>query len=170
MFCDRCGAPLQPNQRFCGQCGRDFAGTLAQAQFGPNRVQEHLRFIAILWLALSVINAIAGAVLLILGNTLFPHLRELSPTTPPDVPVGFLSSLFCFLGGLVLIKAALGFLAGWGLLQRERWARTLTLVLSFLALLNIPLGTALGVYSLWVLLPEKSEREYQQEVARAVTA
>jgi hypothetical protein len=169
MFCDRCGAPLQPNQRFCGQCGRDFVGPVSATQFGPNRVQEHLRFIAILWLALSVINAIGGAVLLILGNTLFPHLHEFAPT-PPDVPVGFLSSLFCFLGSAILIKAALGFLAGWGLLRRERWARMLTMVLSFLALLNIPLGTALGVYSLWVLLPQQSERDYEQEVARAVVA
>jgi hypothetical protein len=34
--------------------------------------------------------------------------------------------------------------AGWGLLRREPWARVLTIVLSFLALFHIPLGTALG--------------------------
>lgn len=169
MFCDRCGTAVQPDQRFCSNCGRNFTGAATQYRSGPNRVQEHIRFIAILWLALSVINAIAGGVLLILGNTLFPHIREL-PGAPPDIPAGFLSSLFCTLGVVVLIKAGAGFLAGWGLLQRERWARTLTLVLSFLALLNIPLGTALGIYSLWVLLPEESEREYQAQVARAATA
>jgi hypothetical protein len=169
MFCDRCGAPVQPEQRFCSACGRDFSGAATQYRSGPNRVQEHLRFIGILWLALSVINAIGAAVLLIMGNVFFPHLREL-PNVPSDVPTGFLSSLFCFLGTVILLKAIAGFFAGWGLLQRERWARTLTLVLSFLALLNIPLGTALGVYSLWVLLPEQSEREYQAEVARAAIA
>jgi hypothetical protein len=169
MFCDRCGAAVQPEQRFCSNCGRDFTGVTTQYRSAPGRVQEHIRFIAILWLALSVINAIGGTVLLILGNVFFPHLHEL-PDVPSDVPTGFLSSLFCFLGTAILLKAITGFFAGWGLLQRERWARTLTLVLSFLALLNIPLGTALGVYSLWVLLPEQSEREYQQEVARAATA
>ena len=169
MFCDRCGAPLQPNQRFCGQCGRDFAGAAAAAQFGPNRVQEHLRFIGILWLALGVLSAVGAIVLLILGNALFPHLHEFAPV-PPDMPVGFLRSLFCFLGVAFLIKAALSLLAGYGLLQRESWARMLTMVLSFVALLNFPLGTALGIYSLWVLLPQQSEREYQQEVARAATA
>jgi hypothetical protein len=169
MYCDRCGAAVQAEQRFCSNCGRDFTGVATQYRSGPNRVQEHIRLVGILWLALSMINAIGGAVLLILGNTLFPHLNEL-PGTPSDIPTGFLSSLFCTLGILVLAKAAAGFFAGWGLLQRERWARTLTLVLSFLALLNIPLGTALGIYSLWVLLPEDSEREYRQEVARAATA
>jgi len=170
MFCDRCGAALQPDQRFCGQCGKDFAAVVRQqAAHGPNRVQEHIRFIAVLWLALAVIEIIGATVLLILGNVLFPHINEL-PGAPPDVPAGFLSSLFCAIGVAILIKAGASFLAGWGLLQRERWARILTLVLSFLALLNFPLGTALGVYSLWVLLPQESEREYEQEVARAPTA
>ncbi len=66
------------------------------------------------------------------------------------------------IGVAVLVKAAAGFFAGYGLLQRERWARLLTLVLSFLALFNLPFGTALGIYSLWVLFPAESEREYDQ--------
>ncbi len=80
----------------------------------------------------------------------------------PEVPAGFLRSLFTLIGIAILVKAAVGFLAGWGLLQREPWARILTIVLSFLALVNLPLGTALGIYSLWVLLPAQSEREYEQ--------
>ena len=77
------------------------------------------------------------------------------------MPAGFLHSLFTTIGVLILVKGALGFFAGWGLLRREPWARMLTIVLSFLALFNIPFGTALGIYSLWVLLPAESEREYR---------
>jgi hypothetical protein len=29
------------------------------------------------------------------------------------------------------------------------------------ALLNVPLGTALGIYTLWVLLPAQSDEEYK---------
>jgi hypothetical protein len=62
---------------------------------------------------------------------------------------------------LLLAKAAIGFVAGWGLLQREKWARIVVLVLAFVSLFtNIPFGTALGVYTMWVLLPSDSEREY----------
>ncbi len=99
-------------------------------------------------------------ILLMLGNTLFPHLHEMGDV-PPDVPTGFLTALFSTLGIIVLAKAAVGFIAGWGLLQRETWARTLALVLAFISLFtNIPFGTALGVYTLWVLLPAESHREY----------
>jgi glucose uptake protein GlcU len=69
--------------------------------------------------------------------------------------------LLTVVGFFVLAKAAAGFIAGWGLLHREPWARLLTVVLGFLALIHIPFGTALGVYTLWVLLPAKAEEEYE---------
>src|SRR6267378_4301550 len=50
----------------------------------------------------------------------------------------------------------------WGLFEREPWARMLGLVLGFLALLRFPFGTALGIYTLWVLLPETSGKEYDR--------
>jgi hypothetical protein len=42
------------------------------------------------------------------------------------------------------------------------WARILGLVIGFLALVRIPFGTALGIYTIWVLLLEQSGREYDQ--------
>jgi hypothetical protein len=164
MFCDRCGAPVQPDQRFCGRCGKEFSEAIATAYPLPNRVREHIRLLGILWLALSALNAVAGVVLFIIANTLFAHLHEMGGV-PPDVPAGFLRSLFTTIGILILAKAALGFFAGWGLLRREPWARMLTIVLSFLALFHFPLGTALGIYSLWVLLSTQSEREYEEAIS-----
>ncbi|HVP50046.1 MAG TPA: zinc ribbon domain-containing protein [Candidatus Bathyarchaeia archaeon] len=166
MFCDRCGAEVQPQQRFCGSCGKDFAAPVAPIYVG--RVREHIRLVAVLWLVLSAMSAVAGLFLWILSHSLFPHLHEMG--APPDVPVEFLSSLFGMLAVAILLKSAAGFIAGWGLLRRELWARTLTIVLSFLALLNIPLGTALGIYSLWVFMAPASEAEYQRLVQTAGTA
>ncbi len=74
---------------------------------------------------------------------------------------GFLRPLLSVVAILIMAKAALGFVAGWGLLQREPWARILTLVLAFISLFNVPFGTAVGVYTMWVLLPGESEREYE---------
>jgi hypothetical protein len=120
--------------------------------------------LGILWLAISAFNAVGGLVLLILGGTLFPHLHEMQGV-PPDVPTGFLSSLFTTLGILILAKAACGFIAGWGLMHHEAWARVVALVLAFISLFNIPFGTAIGVYTMWVLLPADSQREYDSLVA-----
>ena len=51
-----------------------------------------------------------------------------------------------------------GIIGGIGLLQGREWARILVLILSVLNLFNIPIGTAVGVYSIWVLMqPETAE-------------
>jgi hypothetical protein len=66
-----------------------------------------------------------------------------------------------FAGGIFLtISGVLHLLLAWGLYERQPWARVLGIVVGFLALIRIPFGTALGIYTLWVLLPESSAREY----------
>ena len=164
MFCDGCGTAVQSGQAFCSGCGKQILGKIPPLPL-PGRVQRHVHLLAILWLAFSAFNTLGGLVLLILGNVLFPHLHEMRDV-PPDVPAGFLTALFSTLGILILAKAAFGFLAGWGLLQREPWARTIAIVLAFISLFtNIPVGTAMGVYTMWVLLPAASEQEYGSLVA-----
>ncbi|HRX12744.1 MAG TPA: hypothetical protein P5210_13880, partial [Draconibacterium sp.] len=51
-----------------------------------------------------------------------------------------------------------GIIAGIGLLKRKEWARILTLILSVLSLVNFPIGTAIGAYSIWAMVqPEVIE-------------
>jgi len=154
MFCDGCGTAVQPGQAFCATCGKQIVGTVAVMPARRSRVQEHVHFVGILWLAISAFNAVGGVVLYILANTLF------APGSRAGAPL-FLHPLLATIAIFVLGKAALGFIAGWGLMQREGWARVLALVLAFISLFNIPFGTAIGVYTMWVLLPENSEEEYQ---------
>jgi hypothetical protein len=170
MFCDRCGASVEADQRFCGRCGREFVGGAG----GPllafprrSRVAEHIRLLGILWLALSALNAVGGLILFILANTLFVHLSEMGA---PQGTTEWLRPFLSAIAILVASKGLVGFVAGWGLLQRESWARMLALVLSVLALFNIPFGTALGIYTLWVLLPAASDAEYRAEVSSAKAA
>ncbi len=59
----------------------------------------------------------------------------------------------------------MSFTAGYGLLKVRPWARVPSIVLGFLALLHIPLGTALGIYTLVILLPSEAGREYQRIAA-----
>ena len=158
MFCDGCGNPVQPGQPFCSKCGKQLLGPVAAFQTVPGRVRQHVHMLGILWLAMSALNTVGGVVLLVVGNVFFPHIHEMG--APREVPVEFLTSIVTILGILVLAKSAIGFLAGWGLLQREAWGRVIALVLAFISLFNIPFGTAIGVYTLWVLLPGPSQEEY----------
>jgi hypothetical protein len=158
MFCDGCGTAIQQGQSFCSGCGKRVVGPVTAMQLRPNRVQGHVQILGILWLAMSAFNTIGGIVLYVLANTLFAHLHDMGA---PDAPTSFLRPLLSSVAILVLAKGACGFIAGWGLLQREPWARVVALVLGFLSLFNIPFGTAVGIYTLWVLLPAQSSQEYE---------
>jgi len=113
-----------------------------------------MRLLAILWFAVSAFRMIPGIVLLTMFGS---DARFL----PPDVP-GFVTGILQTVGFLFVGGAAVGLIAGWGLLERQPWARTLAIVLGAFSLLDVPFGTALGIYTLWVLLPAQSEEEFRQ--------
>ena len=152
MFCDGCGGGLRgPGRNSAAAAEKKIVGEVHLAYPRPGRVREHVRLLGILWIAYSAFHAVGGVVLIVVANTVFLHFRNFGG--PPEVG-GFLHPLLSVIGVLLLIKATAGFAAGWGLLQREPWARVLTIVLAFISMfVNIPIGTALGIYTLWVLLP-----------------
>lgn len=153
MFCVHCGAALQPGVQFCSACGRP-AGATPVAGPPRGRLAEHIRLLAIFWFVVSGLRLLPGILLLTTGSIA-------GGLFPPDVPA-FVSALLQWIGWLLIGGAALGLAAGWGLLQREPWGRMFALVLGILSLIDIPFGTALGVYTLWVLMPTQSEQDYRQ--------
>jgi hypothetical protein len=122
------------------------------------RIAGHVRLLGILWLASAAIHLIPGFFLMTFFH---PGMGIFPPDVPPFVP-----GLLRFIGMGLTGIAVLGIIAGWGLLERQPWARTLAIVLGCFSLLKVPFGTALGIYTLWVLLPAQSEEEYRQ-IARA---
>ncbi len=50
---------------------------------------------------------------------------------------------------------------GIGLLRFSRWARTVGTVISVLQMINIPIGTAVGLYGLWVLLSTETDMFFE---------
>ena len=152
MFCDRCGAQMYDNQNFCPNCGKGVRNVpLMPAQ---SRLAGHIRLLAILWIAMSAFRLLSGFVLLLIFG------RGMQGMFPPDFPF-FLHGLLTGIALAFLGVAVLGFIAAWGLLERQPWARMLAIVLGCLMLIDVPFGTALGVYTLWALLPSKSEQEYR---------
>jgi hypothetical protein len=146
---------MAPGQQFCSACGTQVADVNVLSAQG--RVQRHVQLLAILWFVYSFITLLGAGALFLVANVIFVEVGRRSDLR--DVP-NFLHPLLSFISVLILAKALVGFAAGWGLLQRDRWARPLALVLAFLALLSVPFGTALGIYTLWVLLPGSAGDEY----------
>lgn len=149
MFCDRCGAQVGGPANFCPGCGRTFA--TAPLSMG-SRVVRHVRTLGILWLVYAAVRLMQS-----LALTTFAHYEwGFFDRMPLFVP-----GLIRVAGGVSMVYSIVVGLAGWGLLERRPWARMLAIVLGVLALFKFPLGTALGIYTLWVLAPAQSEAEYR---------
>ena len=180
MYCDGCGTPFSVGAQYCNSCGKHLmAAPPVQAEraaiapamatpvpgAGDGRVKRNINILAGLWVAAGVLRVMAFGGLLIfrrlffqsgwdwMGSGGWPFSGALG--IKPFLMGGLLS------GGVLLALFATAYLVlAWGLMERQPWARILGIVLAFLALLRFPFGTALGIYTLWVLLPESSSREY----------
>ncbi len=164
MFCNRCGTQLQPDYNVCPKCGAPAGANAVQNTPVPNtpvplartKLERHLRTLGILWMVVGVLWIVPSLVLIglshgshiVIGDEMFTR--------------HFMPSLMFSLGSLFLFVAAGGVLVGWGLMNRERWARITAIVVGILALFHPPFGTALGIYTLWVLLPADSAAEYDR--------
>src|SRR5512146_1697938 len=163
MFCDACGAPIQAGQKFCTRCGKEIIGPVPVSEM--SRVARHAHPLGILWMAYSAVILIGGGVLFTIASTLFGHFRGLGPYGPgADLPRNFppfLQPMLSFIGLALVIKAAAGIAAGIGIIQRADWARTLAIVVACVSLLSMPFGTAIGVYTLWVMFSPNAEAEFR---------
>lgn len=154
LFCNRCGTELQPDFNLCPKCGA--AVVTAPVVLGPTKLQRHLRILGILWIVVGVLWIVPSLVLMgmshashiVIGDEIFTR--------------HFMPPLMFSLGSVFLIIAAGGILVGWGLMNHERWARLTAIVIGVLAIFHPPFGTALGIYTLWVLLPTDAAAEYDR--------
>ena len=156
MYCNQCGKELQPNQQFCSSCGA--AVGVAAMPVRQDPMERHVHLLGVLWLVLGLLTALGGVAVFIVAHVIF---GPGGVATQDGAPL-FLPPLLSLVSILVLVKAAASFLAGLGLLQRQSWGRVLALVLGFISLINVPFGTALGIYTIWVLLSANAEDRYRR--------
>jgi hypothetical protein len=114
-------------------------------------MNTHVKIVAIL-------HIISGALCLIGALVIFAIFGTAGGVVGAQgehAPATIIGIVGLALGGFLALLSLPGIIGGWGLLAGKHWARLLVIVAGVFHLLNFPLGTALGVYTLWTLL--KSE-------------
>ena len=172
MICSSCGITLAQNVHFCPHCGAAvsaqpfppqprpvYAGVPVSPY--PTRVSRHLQVAGILWLIYAferVASKIAGLMFLhgIFGNH-YEHNWGSGWNPWSSMTIGM---VWPFIAVSLLVGLVLSSLTAYALLTRQPWGRILAIITSILALFHPILGTALGIYTLWVLAPAASGVEY----------
>lgn len=116
-------------------------------------MERHVRNLAVLYTAFVLFSFLGGALVLLLGpGSEVPLPEWLAAISTP----GFMTVV---LWGVV-VYGILNLLGAVCLLARWSWARTYVLAVGFLNLPNLPLGTALGGYTIWVLSKEETRAAF----------
>ncbi len=174
MFCDSCGTQIQAGQSFCQRCGKAIVGVVQPL---GSRVARHSQMLGILWIAYSAILILFSFGMLVFFQHIFPVIIQQaiqnSPPQrggpPPEIVFGMMRPIMHFVTILLFAKGVAGVIAGIGIVQRAEWSRVLTIVLACIGLVSFPFGTALGIYTLWVLLSPNAADEFRQ-FSHAVSA
>ena len=125
----------------------------------------HCRIAAGLHIAMALFQLAALAVLvLVFGGV--AALIGLDGSADARAVAGFVAAFGATIGGAFALLAVAELVAGVMVLRGSSGARTWLIVFSVLALLNVPIGTAIGAYALWALLrPEAVARRPAADAA-----
>lgn len=67
------------------------------------------------------------------------------------------------ISAIILLLSLPGLIAGIGLLRLRPWSRLLTLILAVFDLMAVPVGTAFGLYAIWVLVQDETVALFEAE-------
>lgn len=118
----------------------------------------HRRIMGICWVAYGILRLIMGICLVLFSGTATVMFGALLSRVPnPFALMDDFHVVYVCLVILTFLCGLFGILAGLALLANQRPARMLALLAAFLSVSELPLGTTLGIYTLIVLLPLRSD-------------
>ncbi len=120
-----------------------------------NRMEKHITIVAVLSLVFGTLGTLFGIFLfvaiagggIISGNAVAENITGIVATG---------------VGGFFMLISVPDIIAGIGLLKRRSWARILAFALAILDLMKIPIGTAIGIYVIWVLMNDETVKLFAQ--------
>lgn len=182
MVCQSCGSELAAEVRFCAKCGAQVVAAAPQPQqplYGAPqypaypqqypivvapRVQRHLQTLGMLWCVYALYHVVKGLIGITFlhafsTHAFFGNWPDWSYYHGPS-PAPWMQAMVPVIATITAVWVVATLLVGYSLLTRKPWGRVLAIVIAILSIIHLPIGTALGIYTLWVLAPSASGLEY----------
>ncbi|MES2391340.1 MAG: zinc ribbon domain-containing protein [Acidobacteriota bacterium] len=165
MQCSYCGNNLMQDAHFCPGCGRavvtfQAAPVYAQAPtpMAYSRVLRHVQSLGVMWMIYAIWHFVTKLTGLLFVHAFLGHGHAFSwgPWGSGD----FAEAMIPVAIGSLLVSVALSGVTAYALMTRKPWGRICAIVAGILMLIHPILGTALGIYTLWVLAPAASGDDY----------
>jgi hypothetical protein len=169
MFCSGCGQALEQGQAVCPKCGRPLAPTVPPVpglQFQLESYAGKIRLLGIFWFVYAGLSLLLGLAGLTFAKAFMsggfgPWMN--GPWGHGSMPPMWFGPAFLhFIWIILVLRAGLAVAAGFGLMEHAQWGRLVAIVAAILSLLKFPFGTALGIWTLVMLLGYRNSTLYDQ--------
>jgi len=110
----------------------------------------HKRILAILYIISASVQILAMIILSSIISLIIPFIMEEAGPEAQWVFVWIVPFIRVIAFGIIVLFSIPSIIGGIGLLNNKPWALTLLLVLGCFKLFSFPIGTAIGIYTIWV--------------------
>ncbi len=184
MYCSGCGQALVTGQEFCPKCGRKHGVGEPRLRAAQNvspgapqpgywagagayqlaALERKVNVLGTAWLVYAALSAMAAAAAYLFFRGMGGGHNFLAPWTGHGWGhrFGFATPFWLrFAGAAAAFRVGLAVAAGVGLLQKTSWGRWIAVVAAVISLLHFPLGTALAIWTLVLLLKSPNAALYE---------
>lgn len=126
---------------------------------------SRINLLGVLFMLWGALTMLVGASTLALGIAAAALVASAGRAGTGQFGAGLTAITFMTLAVLALIWGGIHLMVGTLVRRRHHWSRHAAMMLGTVDLLLLPYGTALGVYSLWILLREDSKRLFEAPVS-----
>jgi hypothetical protein len=123
-------------------------------------MEVHKRILAILYIISASLQILAMIFLATFISLFIPFIMEEAGPDAQWVFVWLIPFIKTVAICIVILFSIPALIGGIGLLNNKSWALTLLLVLGCFKLFSFPIGTAIGIYTIWVY-----SQNHQQQTA-----
>ena len=117
--------------------------------------EQHTKYLGYSHLGYGGLMALMGLAMIGFINGIF----RLDPNGPPFGVMILFSLFITLMYGLMTVPS---FIAAYGLLKKKKWAKTASIVGGVTAAMNFPIGTAVCVYTFWLLFSEPGKAIFEK--------
>jgi hypothetical protein len=114
-------------------------------------MEQHVKILGILFIVRGLFCIFGGFIISAIFTSGLIMINEPRIMTI-ILTIGYIITAFLFVVGVPTI------IAGAGLMARKKWGRIMGIIMAIVGIFDVPLGTALGIYALWVLLKPETEQ------------
>ena len=126
---------------------------------GREPLHDHVRILGVLYIICGALGLLVALLVVVIFGLGALGIVGAAAHEDPEaiIAIPIIGAVGALIVGFISVISACNIAAGFGVMNYRPWARILTIVLSAMNLPSVPLGTALGIYGLWVLLNKETE-------------